>query len=151
MGTREDAAREKKYRRDGIMAGQYNGAPMKVPARLSYATATYWSYVDGWKDGRELRGDDVTLTESQRKILAATPMFTDPTAGPGWIGQRVWGHTAPWRQTQAYAMTAGRILNQLRDFGLVQWGDHRYSTFRSGWRQTGKGQKVLKEGDDHAK
>lgn len=143
MGTREDAAREKKYKNQGRLDGQYDGRPMKVPARLSYASATYWSYVEGWKHGRELRGDDVTLTDAQRKILAAVPVDGMPP-GAGFIGQRVYGHRAPWRKAQAWARTAGRILNQLRDLGLVRWGNRRPG-WTTGWLITGKGRKILNE------
>ncbi len=91
------------------------------------------------------------MTDAQLKVLAQVPRFQDRSCN---IGQRVWGqgHTAPRRKSQGYTMTAGRILNQLRAMGLVQWGDYQYVSGANGWRLTVAGREWREqEGGDHAK
>lgn len=91
--------------------------------------------------------EPIKLTEAQRKILAATPADGAPV-GPGWVGYQVWGK--PWRQRQAYARPAGKILRQLESLGLVVWGHPApgADSISWGWLLTGKGQQLLKEGSD---
>ena len=56
------------------------------------------------------------LSEAQHKVLL---VLDNIPAGPGYIGNRVWGNG--YRKPQSYARTAGKVLNALREKFLVIW------------------------------
>lgn len=94
----------------------------------------------------------MSLTEAQIKVLRVLHEekmeLHDRVLGPGYIGAEIWG--TPHRKPQAYARTAGKILNALRKKNLVDWRSEEFPTRDYGWVITFDGLKALKE-IDHGK
>ena len=80
---------------------------------------------------------EIRLSDTQLLVFAA--VHDIEPCGPGSVGERVWGK--PHRAPQAYARTAGKVLNALREMGLVERSVvHIGRTRSSGWMITARGE-----------
>jgi hypothetical protein len=95
------------------------------------------------------------LTEAQVKVLRILYEekvdLHDRVLGPGYIGARIWGKS--YRKPQAYARTAGRVLNALREKGLADWRSEITVLAEPdyGWTITFEGKKIMEEIDGKEK
>lgn len=85
------------------------------------------------------------FTDAERRVLTVLARFgSNRLLGPGTIGGQIWG--SPHRKPQDYARTAGRILNRLRDRGLVEWTSFRGFEGEAqdwGWRLSARGRETF--------
>lgn len=82
----------------------------------------------------------MNLSEAQRKVLL---ILDDRPAGPGYIGNMIWGNG--YRKPQAYARTAGKVLNALREKSLAIWyPGERGANSGWGWVLTDAGTRMAK-------
>lgn len=85
----------------------------------------------------------MTLSDSERAVLTATPSHGDSPRGPNYIGVIAWSSTKRTSNCSApYARPAGLVLNRLRARGLVE----RAGEF-SWWRRTREGDRVVADAD----
>jgi len=88
----------------------------------------------------------VNLSEAQIKVLGVLyddSMKFDRQLGPGYIGDTVWGKN---RKPQAYARTAGKVLNALQEKRLVSYSVVNYGFHKDwGWSITSEGIKKFEE------